>query len=123
VRIPVNLSSEPFRRDRPILLASGVCAALLAALLGILVFLMVSGRGQAGELRASVDRLNAQLRSIAAEQAKLDATLRQPANAFVLERSALLNTLVERTYPLTEAAEALRVIEDRDVFGKIVVTP
>jgi len=96
VRIPVNLSSEPFRRDRPILLASGVCAALLAALLGILVFLMVSGRGQAGELRASVDRLNAQLRSIAAEQAKLDATLRQPANAFVLERSALLNTLVER---------------------------
>jgi alcohol dehydrogenase len=34
-----------------------------------------------------------------------------------------LNTLVERTYPLAEAAEALRVIEDREVFGKIVVTP
>ena len=34
-----------------------------------------------------------------------------------------LNTLVERTYQLADAAEALRVIEDRDVFGKIVVTP
>jgi alcohol dehydrogenase len=34
-----------------------------------------------------------------------------------------LNTLVERTYQLADAAEALRVIEDREVFGKIVVTP
>jgi alcohol dehydrogenase len=34
-----------------------------------------------------------------------------------------LNTLVDRTYQLAEAAEALRVIEDREVFGKIVVTP
>jgi alcohol dehydrogenase len=38
-------------------------------------------------------------------------------------RERRLNTLVERTYPLEEAAEALRVIEDREVFGKIVVTP
>ena len=38
-------------------------------------------------------------------------------------RQGRLSTLVERTYPLAEAAEALRVIEDRDVFGKIVVTP
>ena len=38
-------------------------------------------------------------------------------------RDGRLNTLVERTYPLEEAAEALRVIEDREVFGKIVVTP
>jgi alcohol dehydrogenase len=38
-------------------------------------------------------------------------------------RLGKLNTLVERTYSLADAAEALRVIEDRDVFGKIVVTP
>ena len=38
-------------------------------------------------------------------------------------RRGTLNTLVERTYPLAEAAEALRVIEDREVFGKIVVVP
>jgi len=38
-------------------------------------------------------------------------------------RERRLNTVVERTYPLADAAEALRVIEDRDVFGKIVVTP
>ena len=34
-----------------------------------------------------------------------------------------LKALVDRTYPLDQAAEALRVIEDREVFGKVVVTP
>jgi type IV pilus assembly protein PilN len=96
VRIPVNLATEPFRRDRPILLASGACAVLLTALLGVLVFLVMAERGQVRETRTSVNTLSAQLRSMAAEQAKLDATLRQPANAEVLERSLLLNTLVER---------------------------
>lgn len=33
-----------------------------------------------------------------------------------------LNVLTS-VYPLTEAREALRLIEDREVFGKIVVTP
>lgn len=85
MRIPINLSSEPFRRDRPILVASGVCAVLLAGLLGVLIFLVASEHGQASDTHTAVDRLNAQLRSMAAEQAKLDATLRQPANAFVLD--------------------------------------
>jgi Tfp pilus assembly protein PilN len=96
MRIPVNLSSEPFRRDRPILVASGACALLLAGLLGVLVFLIVSERGRAKESRTAVDRLNAQLRTITAEQAKLDAFLHEPANAVVLERSLLLNELLER---------------------------
>jgi len=38
-------------------------------------------------------------------------------------RDGRLKTLVDRTYPLEEAREALRVIEEREVFGKIVVTP
>lgn len=96
MRVPVNLSSEPFRRDRPMIIASGAAAALLAGLLCFVVFLVVSERGRAKENRFAVDRLNAQLRTIAAEQAKFDAFLRQPANAEVLERSLLLNTLVER---------------------------
>jgi alcohol dehydrogenase len=34
-----------------------------------------------------------------------------------------LKVVVEKTYSLEEGAEALRVIEDREVFGKVVVTP
>jgi type IV pilus assembly protein PilN len=96
VKIAVNLSSEPFRRDRPILVASGVCAVLLAGLLGLLVYLISADRARMGESRAAVDRLNREAAAMTAEQAQLDATLRQPANASVLERSLLLNTLVER---------------------------
>ena len=78
------------------LVASGVCAILLVALLGVQIFLIVSEREQVKDSRLAVDRLTAQLRTINAEQAKLDDTLRQPANAEVLQRSVLLNTLVER---------------------------
>ncbi len=96
MRIPINLSSEPFRRDRPILVASGVCAVLLTVLLGVLIYLIVAERGRQKETRASIERLNNQLRNITAEQAKYDAMLRQPANAEVLQRSLMLNTLLER---------------------------
>jgi alcohol dehydrogenase len=34
-----------------------------------------------------------------------------------------LKVLIDKVYPLAEAREALRVIEDRQVFGKIVVAP
>jgi len=34
-----------------------------------------------------------------------------------------LKVLVDKIFPLAEAREALRVIEDREVFGKIVVAP
>lgn len=38
-------------------------------------------------------------------------------------QSGKLKVLVDKTFKLEEAREALRVIEDREVFGKIVVTP
>jgi type IV pilus assembly protein PilN len=96
MRVPVNLASEPFRRDRPMLVASGVCAAALVALLVVLVYLILGARSNAGDARAAVEKLNNDLRGINAEQQKFDAALRQPENAIVLERSLLLNTLVER---------------------------
>jgi hypothetical protein len=96
MKIPLNLASDPFRRDRPMLMAYGACAILLTGLLSVLAFLILNERGRAKETRVTVDRLNNELRSINAEQARLDSTLRQPANAEVLERSLLLNTLVER---------------------------
>jgi alcohol dehydrogenase len=34
-----------------------------------------------------------------------------------------LKVLIDKVFPLKEAREALRVIEDREVFGKVVVAP
>lgn len=96
MRVHINLATEPFRRDRPMLVASVAFGVVLAALLGVLVFLILSERGQQMEIRDAVAKLNSEMRTISAEQAKLDSTLHQPLNAEVLERSLLLNSLIQR---------------------------
>lgn len=96
LRIPINLSTEPFRRDRPMLAGAAAIAILLSFLLIFQVFTIVSERHQAADIRVAIDQENAQLRTIAAQQGKLNATLRKPENAEVLERSLFLNTLIER---------------------------
>jgi Tfp pilus assembly protein PilN len=96
MQIPINLASEPFRRDRPMVVASAICSVLLVGLLGVLGYLIYSGRSLVRDSRGEVIRLTKEVTSIASEQAKLDAVLRQPNNAVVLERSYLLNTLVKR---------------------------
>jgi len=42
---------------------------------------------------------------------------------FDLVSAGKLKALIDRTYPLEGAAEGLRTIEDREVIGKVVVTP
>jgi type IV pilus assembly protein PilN len=93
-KVAVNLASEPFERTRPMLVASAVAAVLLVILLAVLVALSVTERGQAAELRQTIARLEARRRNLNAEQARLEATLRQPENAEVLARSLFLNSLL-----------------------------
>jgi hypothetical protein len=96
LRVPINLASEPFRRDRPLVVGSAALGVVLTLLLIYQVFTIVSERHQAADIRIAITRENARLQSIAAQQAKLNATLRKPENAEVLERSLFLNTLIER---------------------------
>jgi type IV pilus assembly protein PilN len=96
MRIPINLSSAPFRKDRPLFIASGACAILLIALLAIMISLILNERARAKDARVAVEKLTAQAQSAASEQAKLDGFLREPANAQVLAQSQLLNTLIQR---------------------------
>ena len=96
MRIPINLATEPFRRDRHILVSLGVAAAILVFSLMTLIGMGISARYRAAEARREVERLNRQTRMFASQQGRLDATLRQEGNAEVLERSVLLNTLLER---------------------------
>ena len=95
MRIPINLSTEPFRQDRPALVASSAVAVVLAVILGVLVYLIVADRARVKDTRVAVARLDTEVRKISLEQAKLEGTLRQPANAEVLQRSYLLNTLIQ----------------------------
>lgn len=92
----INLATEPFRRDRPVLAASAAAALLLVLLLGFQGITIYSERGQAADTRVTINLLSKRLHTIAAEQGKLNATLSKPENAEVLERSLFLNTLIDR---------------------------
>lgn len=107
IQVPINLASEPFRRDRPILVASVGLAVVLVVLLAFQVTTIVSERHQGADYHVTIARLNSQLRAISTEQAKLTANLKQPENAEVLERSVFLNTLIDR-----KAISWTRLFED-----------
>jgi type IV pilus assembly protein PilN len=96
MRMPINLASEPFRRDRPIVVASVICGLALTATLVLLVLLIIAERSRQKDSRFTVNRLEKQLQTLNAEQQKIDQLLRRPENAEVFERSLLLNTLLER---------------------------
>jgi len=96
MRIPVNLASEPFRRDRAVLVASTALGVLLIVLLVFLLSLNNLESGQVAETRSEIARLESQIHAISAQQARQDAILRKPENAEVLERSLFLNALLYR---------------------------
>jgi len=96
MRVPINLASEPFRRDRAMVVASSVLAGLLVLTLGLLIVLIVNERGQKRDVREATAQAEAQLAKLATEQTALEASMRKSENADVLERSVFLNTLIAR---------------------------
>ena len=94
--IPINLASQPFRKDRPILAAGYATAGILAMLLVFLIILIVNQRHQLKGERKEIADLDAKVRQIEKDQAQVDTLLRRPDNEAVFERNVLLNTLIDR---------------------------
>jgi len=94
--IPINLAREPFRRDRPILVASVSVGVLLVFSLAFLLWIAATERIAAAQTQAQLTSTNAQLTKIRAEQAKLDAQTRRPEYAIVFDRNTLINELIRR---------------------------
>jgi type IV pilus assembly protein PilN len=96
MKIGLNLASQPFRRDRPMIVASTVLGVILGAMLILLVTLTVLERNQLASTRSEIDRLENQVAKLSREQAGVESELRKPENAQVLERSLFLNSLLYR---------------------------
>ncbi len=96
MRYPINLASEPFRRNRAMIVASSVLAGLLVLTLGLLVLLIVNERDQKRDVREATAQAEEQLTKLATEQSTIEASMRKAENADVLERSVYLNTLIAR---------------------------
>ena len=84
MKIPINLASQPFRRDRAMLAASVAVCVLLTGTLGVLIWLAMADRRQLADVRADVARLNEVIRKIGAEQGQLDSVLRKPESSPVV---------------------------------------
>jgi len=96
MRISVNLASEPFRRDRPMVAASIAVGLALAILLAMLVSLAILERGAAAQTRLDIARLEKQMQQMTQEQGQLEAALRRPENAEVLNEVLFINSLLYR---------------------------
>jgi len=96
MKVPINLASQPFRRDRAMIVASAAVGVLLVFSLGVLVTLAISDRHQSADVRRDIARLNQLIRESTKANAENDAVLHQPANAEVLERSVFINSLLFR---------------------------
>jgi hypothetical protein len=92
----VNLAREPFRRDRPMLVASAAAAVLLAATLVLMIYMATADRREIRSNSQALSRIDSQLVSLQRDQTKLDATMRLAGNEVVLDRSVLINTLIKR---------------------------
>ena len=107
MKLPINLATQPFRRDRPVIVLSAVVGALLFGLLLVLINLSYSQRGELAESRQNVADLQRRIKLLNAEQGKLDTVLRRPENAEVLERSLFINELLRR-----KGISWTRILED-----------
>jgi type IV pilus assembly protein PilN len=96
MRIPLNLSSEPFRRDRAMMVASAAVSGVLVLTLVVFASLAFLERERAREARETLARLNQELNALAAQQARLQADLRRPENAAVFRLNRFLNILLAR---------------------------
>jgi Tfp pilus assembly protein PilN len=96
VRIPLNFSSEPFQRDRPLAAASVAAVTVLACSLAILCNWAYTERDRAAGAREQVAKLAVQQSRLNQEQAGIEARLRRRDYADVLERNAFLNVLLYR---------------------------
>ena len=96
MKIPINLASQPFRRDRPMLLASVAVSLLLVGTLVALIALAMTDNSQLADVRKDVAQLRTQIAALSKRQSDFDVVMRRPENAEVLERSVFLNTLLFR---------------------------
>jgi Tfp pilus assembly protein PilN len=95
-RLNINLASDPFRRDRAMLVGTAALCAVLLGLLVTLISLAYFERGRAEVARQAIAKLEKQQREQQTELSRMEALMRQTENAEVLDRSVFLNALIRR---------------------------
>ena len=94
--ITLNLATQPFGRTRLFWLLSGISGVVLATTAVWLLTVYFQENEIPPELLMQERQLRSELNTLSASERQLRATLEEPANGDVLERSLFLNELLYR---------------------------
>jgi hypothetical protein len=94
--VSINLASEPFRSDRPALVAAMAAAALLSGLLIWQVALGWIERDQRRDLTSAVERSQRTLDSLRQDETRWRTIFIRPENADAADYAVFLNGLITR---------------------------
>ena len=96
MNITLNLATRPFGRTRLLWLLSGISGAVLVTAAAWLLTVYFQENEISPELLTQERQLRSELSTLSAKERRLRATLEEPANGDVLERSLFLNELLYR---------------------------
>ena len=109
---PINLATQPFRRERALGAVLVAGCTLLTLSLVVFTILYLHERHQAAALKATIHKDQAQLAQLQRQQAQFQGVLGKPANVDVLSKSVFYNELIAR-----RAVSWTRVLDD---LGKVM---
>jgi len=105
--VPINLASQPFRRERAeVALLASIGAALTISLL-VFVVLILQDRGDVSVIRKRIRADQQTLAVVQRQQAQSQKVIVQPDNADVFSKSVFYNQLIAR-----RAVSWTRVFDD-----------
>jgi type IV pilus assembly protein PilN len=92
----INLSSDPFRRERATNALYALACAVLFCLLIVMTTLFFRSRAKASRIHDDIAREEQVLQQLQAQQRAYSAVLSRPRNADIFSRSVFLNELIAR---------------------------
>jgi type IV pilus assembly protein PilN len=95
-RIVINLASEPFRKDRPLIVMGTLLSVVLTISLIALIVFGFKNRKETQVAELELEKQQARLQKLVNDQSRLEGMLRRPENSTVLERNVFLNQLLLR---------------------------
>jgi type IV pilus assembly protein PilN len=96
MRLNINLATQPYEDVRRFLAKWGLLTLLLAAATSLLVIMAVRNWRESRVINAQIADMHQKLDALETARAKAIATLNEPGNKVVAEKSRFLNDAIER---------------------------
>jgi len=96
MRIGLNLATSPLENNRRFLLSAFLVGVLAFGAMGVLGTHTLREWRENRELRTDISRLQSEIREMRRERKELEERFEEPETAALLDRAALLNSMIEQ---------------------------